>query len=204
MRRPWFFVESELAVVPPAVELGRLFEQAEAVGEAQGLQLSERGALGFAHQHLARPGDRVAHVAVFRGDVEVAQHGELGPARQFFLAARRPALRTRRACSGICRNPPLARWGRRCRRRGLRPRWRRVRAFVRRRSPECQLAAGARWSAEYGYAVIGFLAGVQGGIAGGLQFGLGKTGVLGLGLLQAHHVGLLDGQPARATAAGES
>nr|GFD59095.1 hypothetical protein [Tanacetum cinerariifolium] len=58
--------EGHLAVVPPAVLLFRLVEQAEGVAEAQAVQRQQRLALGHRAVDLASPYFRIVDVAVFR------------------------------------------------------------------------------------------------------------------------------------------
>src|SRR3990172_360805 len=75
--------ESIHSVVPPGKRLFRLVEQAKAVREAETEKPSERRALRLAAQHLARPGLRIMHIPVLRGDVVIARHDEPGIARKF-------------------------------------------------------------------------------------------------------------------------
>jgi hypothetical protein len=75
--------EAHLPVIPPRVELGRLLEQAEGIGQAEVDKLAEGGALRFAAQDLVLPRHRVMHVAILRRDVVVAQQRQSREALQF-------------------------------------------------------------------------------------------------------------------------
>ena len=66
-----------MAVVPPAEAAFGLVETPEQVDEARvGDPLQGRTLFG-ADMYAARPFDRVVHIAVFRGDVEVTEHDQV-------------------------------------------------------------------------------------------------------------------------------
>ncbi|MNS46147.1 hypothetical protein D3C72_786320 [compost metagenome] len=75
--------EAHHPVVPPGEHLLRLFEQAERIDEAHRDQRLEGVAFLGRDQVLALPLGRIVHVAVFRGDVEIAEQRQLGVARHF-------------------------------------------------------------------------------------------------------------------------
>ncbi len=75
--------EGHHPVVPPRIRFLGLFEQPEAIREPGAQQRLQRRAFGRAHVYRTFPGFGVVHVAVFRRDVEIAQHDEVRMARPF-------------------------------------------------------------------------------------------------------------------------
>ena len=69
-----------------------MIEQAKAVSETERDEAAKGFAFLFTHQNLALPGFGVVYVAVFRGDVVVAQNGY---ARVAFRLLRQPAVKCR-------------------------------------------------------------------------------------------------------------
>jgi hypothetical protein len=70
----------ERAVIPPAERLVGLRKPAEDVFESELEERAQRRTLGRRAQNLPFPRCGVVHVAIFRGDVEVANDGEQGMA----------------------------------------------------------------------------------------------------------------------------
>mmetsp|Transcript_5519 Transcript_5519/g.13313 ORF Transcript_5519/g.13313 Transcript_5519/m.13313 type:complete len:260 (+) Transcript_5519:2398-3177(+) len=69
--------EGQVAIVPPAPALGRLFEEAEGIGQPKAEKLLELRAFLGGAMDLAGPGDRIVDVTVFGGDVEVSHQHQL-------------------------------------------------------------------------------------------------------------------------------
>ena len=68
-------LEAEHTVVPPGKTLFCLFKEPEAVFHSKCKQSLEGAALGLRAEDFSFPGRWIMHVAIVRGDIEVASQG---------------------------------------------------------------------------------------------------------------------------------